>query len=149
MGKFKEYDRYDALGLAGLIEKKDVTPSELCEEAIDRIERINPSINAVIYRMFDAARKSAGEKKSGGPFAGVPFLLKDLLTAYAGVPLSMGCKAFRNYIPSQDSELMKRYKAAGMVFLGEHLHPSAVYALALILGGILLTQIERRSPVKR
>lgn len=119
MGTFSEYDRYDALGLAELITRKDVTPAELCEEAIARIERINPKLNAVIYRMFDAARKRAGEKPAGGPFAGVPFLLKDLLTAYAGVPLSMGCKALREYIPPQDSELMKRYRAAGMVFLGK------------------------------
>lgn len=119
MGTFSEYDRYDALGLAGLMARKDVTPAELCEEAIARIERINPKLNAVIYRMFDAARKSAGEKPAGGPFAGVPFLLKDLLTACAGVPLSMGCKALREYIPPRDSELMKRYRAAGMVFLGK------------------------------
>lgn len=119
MGKIHEYDRYDGLGLAELVRKKDVTPAELCEEAIERIERINPSLNAVIHRMFEAARKSAAGKPAGGPFAGVPFLLKDLLTAYAGVPLSMGCRAYRDYVPSRDSELMKRYKAAGMLFLGK------------------------------
>lgn len=119
MGKIHEYDRYDGLGLAELVRKKDVTPAELCEEAIERIERINPSLNAVIHRMFEAARKNAAGKPAGGPFAGVPFLLKDLLTAYAGVPLSMGCRAYRDYVPSRDSELMKRYKAAGMLFLGK------------------------------
>ncbi|HPI91997.1 MAG TPA: amidase family protein [Deltaproteobacteria bacterium] len=119
MGTFQEYDRYDALGLAGLVRKKDVTPAELCEEAIVRIERINPRINAVIYRMFDSARKSTGEKLPDGPFTGVPFLLKDLLTACAGFPLTMGSRAFQHYIPPRDSELMTRYKAAGVVVLGK------------------------------
>ena len=119
MNGFVEYDHYDALGLAELIRKKEITPRELCEEAISRIERINPKINAVIYRMFDIAREQAKDRLPDGPFAGVPFLLKDLLTSYAGVPLTMGSKACRNYIPAQDSELMKRYKATGVVILGK------------------------------
>ncbi len=119
MGKFPEYDHYDALGLAELIRKKEVTPGDLCEEAIERIERINPKINAVIHSMFDIARNAASGNLPDGPFTGVPFLLKDLLTSYAGVPLTMGSKAYRNYIPARDSELMKRYKAAGVLILGK------------------------------
>ena len=119
MGIFKEYDRYDALGLAELVRKKEVKTEELYEEAISRIERINPKINAVIFKMFDIARDIVKGKLPDGPFAGVPFLLKDLLTSYAGVPLTMGSKAYRNYIPAQDSELMKRYKATGVVILGK------------------------------
>jgi amidase len=119
MNGFAEYDRYDALGLAGLVRKKEITPGELCEEAVGRIERINPKINAVIRPMFDSARNLAKGKLPEGPFAGVPFLLKDLLTSYAGVPLTMGSKAYRNYIPARDCELMKRYKATGVVILGK------------------------------
>lgn len=119
MGTFKEYDRYDALGLAGLVRKGDVSASELCEEAIARIERINPRLNAVIHRMYDLARKTCTGTLPDGPFQGVPFLLKDLLTSFAGVPLTMGSRAFRNYIPTFDSELMKRYKATGIVPLGK------------------------------
>jgi amidase len=119
MGAFPEYDRYDALGIAELIRKKEATPEELCEEAIARIEKINPRINAVIYRMFEIGRKTARSNLPHGPFSGVPFLIKDLLTSHAGAPLTMGCKAFRNFIPSFDSELMKRYKAAGVVVLGK------------------------------
>ena len=99
MGKFPEYDHYDALGLAELIRKKEVTPGELCEEAIERIERINPKINAVIHRMFDIARSTATGNLPDGPFTGVPFLLKDLLTSYAGVPLTMGSKAYQELHP--------------------------------------------------
>jgi len=119
MDGFAEYDRYDALGLAELVRKKEITPGELCEEAIGRIERINPKINAVIRTMFDIARDQAKGRLPDGPFAGVPFLLKDLLASYAGVPLTMGSKACRDYIPARDSELMKRYKATGMVILGK------------------------------
>lgn len=119
MAGFKEYDSYDALGLAELVQKREVSPQELCEEAISRIDRINPKVNAVIYRMYDIAHKTLKGRLPQGPFSGVPFLLKDLLTSYAGVPLSMGCKAYKNHIPSLDSELMKRYKATGVTVLGK------------------------------
>ncbi len=119
MGIFPEYDHYDALGLAGLVRKGEISASELCEEAMERIERINPRLNAVICRMYDQARTAVKAGLPHGPFSGVPFLLKDLLTSYAGVPLTMGCRAFRNYVPAFDSELMKRYRASGVVALGK------------------------------
>lgn len=55
MGKINEYGNYDGLGLAELVRKKKVSPLELCEEAISLVEKINPKINAVIYRMYDIA----------------------------------------------------------------------------------------------
>lgn len=119
MGKFSEYDRYDALGLAELIRKGEVTPAELVEEAIDRIESLNPKVNAVIHRMYDRARKAAGSKPAEGPFAGVPFLIKDLLTAFAGEPLRMGCQGLYSFVPPVDSELTRRYKATGAIILGK------------------------------
>lgn len=119
MTGFKEYDLYDAIGVAGLIRNKEVTPQEVCEEAISRIDRFNPRLNAVVRRMYDMARKTLKGRLPEGPFTGVPFLLKDLLTSYAGVPLTMGSRAYRHYIPSHDSELMKRYRASGIVVLGK------------------------------
>ena len=119
MGAFPEYERYDALGLAELVRKKEVTPEEVCEAAISRIEKINPGINAVIHTMFDIGRTAARTSLPDGPFSGAPFLIKDLLTAYAGVPMTMGCRAFRDFVPSFDSELMRRYRAAGVVVLGK------------------------------
>ncbi len=119
MGGFKEYDKYDGLGLAELVKKKKVSPAELCEEAIARIEQRNPALNAVIFPMFDIARKSARGKLPDGPFKGVPFLLKDLISAYAGVPLQCGSKSYRNYIPGYDSEMVRRFKNAGFVILGK------------------------------
>ncbi|MDX2446185.1 MAG: amidase family protein [Desulfobacterales bacterium] len=119
MESFKEYDQYDGLGLADLVRKKELTSEELCETAIERIEESNPEINAVITPMFDKARAAAKTMKLEGPFSGVPFLLKDLMAAYAGVPLNNGCKGLRNYIPAYDSELVKRFKSAGVNVLGK------------------------------
>ena len=119
MGGFKEYDQYDGLGLAELVKKKDVSAAELCEEAITRIERVNPALNAVITPMYDLARRAVNEGLPDGPFCGVPFLLKDLLGDFAGVPQTMGSRACKNYVPAQDSELVKRYKQAGLVILGK------------------------------
>ena len=119
MRGFKEYDQYDGCGLAELINKKKISATEICEEAISRIERINPGLNAVITPMYDLARKALQEALPKGPFCGVPFLLKDLLGEFAGVPQTMGSRACKNYIPAQDSELVKRYKQAGLVILGK------------------------------
>ena len=119
MTGFLEYDRYDALGLAELVRTKQISPTELCEEAIARIERINPRINAVILRIYDKAMQAVAKPLPDGPFRGVPFLVKDLLTAYSGVPLTMGCKAYKNFLPDHDSTLMQRYKATGLIILGK------------------------------
>ncbi len=119
MGKFSDYDKYDGLGLAELVKTKKISPLDLCEEAIARIESINPKLNAVIHRMYDIAKTTAVAPLANGPFAGVPFLCKDLITACAGVPLTSGSKAYKNYIPKEDTELMKRYKATGVLIMGK------------------------------
>lgn len=119
MGAFREYDSYDGLGLAGLVKKKKVSPAELCEEAIARIEKRNPAVNAVICPMFDIGRNTAAGKLPDGPFRGVPFLLKDLVSTYAGAPYRCGSKAYKNFVPDYDSEMVRRYKNAGFVILGK------------------------------
>jgi amidase len=86
MGGLGEYDQYDGLGLAELVRRREVEPAELVEEAIRRIERLNPRFNAVIHKMVDLARQAAATDLPDGPFRGVPFLLKDLITgAYYAV----------------------------------------------------------------
>jgi amidase len=119
MAHFKEYLDYDGLGLAELIQKKEISPTELCETAIQRIEKINPRINAVITPMFKQGRVLANKGEQSGLFVGVPFLLKDLMAAYAGVPLTNGCRALSNYIPDYDSELVKRFRQTGVTILGK------------------------------
>ncbi len=119
MGKFKEYRQYDALGLADLVRRGEVSPSELVEEAIERIEAHNPHINAVVGKIYEDARSAAAGDLPQGPFSGVPFLLKDLVAAYAGAPLTQGSKAYRDDIPDYDSELVARFKQAGTIILGK------------------------------
>jgi len=119
MSGFSDYDKYDGLGLATLVRTKDIKPSELVEEAISRIERLNPSVNAVIHRMYEQARQAAEGDLPDGAFKGVPFLLKDLLTYYAGVPLSNGSKLYKDFVPDHDSELVKRYKTTGVIVIGK------------------------------
>ena len=119
MGTFHEYDQYDGLGLAELVKKKEISPAEICEAAIARIEKINPQLNAVVTPMYDIARQYISEAAFEGPFAGVPFLLKDLLETYAGVLETRGSKAYKNNISARDAEIVKRYKKAGLVVLGK------------------------------
>jgi amidase len=119
MGGFSDFAKYDGLGLGELVRKKDVKPSELVEEAIDRIDRLNPQLNAVIHKIYDQARIAAEGDLPDGPFTGVPFLLKDLTVTYAGVPMRSGSRFHNQFVPDHDSELIKRYKAAGVIVVGK------------------------------
>ena len=120
MGRsFVEYDQYDGLGLAERIRSGEVSGTEVVEAAIDRIDAVNPLINAVIHPMYDEGRRALAGGLPPGPFQGVPFLLKDLIAAYAGVPMASGCRALKHHVPDFDSELVRRYKRSGVVVLGK------------------------------
>jgi amidase len=119
MSDFGEYEKYDGLGLAELVRKGEVSPSELIEMSIERIEQLNPRLNAVIYKMYDSARKAAEDSLPDGPFQGVPFLLKDLLAECAGVPMQSGCRFLKGFVPDHDSEMITRFKAAGLIIVGK------------------------------
>lgn len=109
----------DATAQAEMVRNKEVKPIELVDAAIERIERINPAINAVVTPMFDEARTSASGTLPNGPYTGVPFLLKDLLAAYAGVRMTSGSAFLRDFVPDHDSELVARYKRAGLIVVGK------------------------------
>ncbi len=119
MSGFAEYDQYDAIGLADLVRKKQVQPGELVDEAINRIDKVNPQINVVVHKMYDYARRTATAEIPDGPFKGVPFLLKDILNSLAGAPFCSGSRFLKDNIPNHDSELVKRYKAAGLIIVGK------------------------------
>lgn len=127
MTGFSEYDQYDALGLAGLVRNKEVSARELLDEAIRRREAVNPSINAIIHNMDELAYQAIDTGLPEGPFHGVPFLLKDLLAAYKGVPMTNGSRAFRDFIPDYDSEMVKRFKQSGLVIFGKTNCPENAY----------------------
>ena len=111
----EEFAQYDAVGLAELIRRKEVTPLELVEEVIDRIERVNPTLNGVTIKMYEHARELAQGDIGNGPLAGVPFLLKDFLAEYAGVEYSASSRFLQGFVPDRDTELVKRFKAGGFI----------------------------------
>ncbi len=118
---FSEFASYDGLGLAELVSRGEVTASELVEEAIQRIERHNPLLNAVVTPMYELARqRAASQPKSGaeGPYQGVPFLLKDILGDHAGVATTLGSRFMQGAVAAEDAELVVRYKRAGLIPLG-------------------------------
>ncbi len=119
MSSFDEYARYDGLGLAELIRSRQVSPGEVLESAIRRIETYNPALNAVIHKLYDSARETSKKPLADGPFSGVPFLMKDLLATLEGVPTSAGNRLLRNIPARCDSELARRWKSAGLVILGK------------------------------
>lgn len=116
---FEEYRQYDGLGLAELVRNGDVSPQAILDIAIQRAQQVNPAINAIITPLYDHARKQIEAGLPEGPFHGVPFLLKDLLCALEGTPMSNGCNALKGRISPSDSELARRFKQAGLVMFGK------------------------------
>src|SRR5690348_7076383 len=115
---------HDATGLASLVRAGELTPTELVDAAIDRIEAVDPQLNAVIHRRFDRARAEAGRMApgvaAGAPFAGVPFLVKDITCQQAGEPFHEGMRFLRDrqWRAEHDSYLAARFRAAGLITVG-------------------------------
>ena len=116
---YAEYGRFDGLGLAGLVAKNDVTPAELMDEAIARAERLNPALNAIIFKDYDRARDAAKAAPGTGSFAGVPFLLKDIALMAQGTPTRQGSGFFPPFPSDHDSYLAARFKKAGLIAFGK------------------------------
>lgn len=109
----------DATGLAELVRRKEVSALELVDDAIAKCEQVNGSLNAVVTEMFDRARDEAEAPLGNGPFAGVPFLMKDFGAEVAGVRFTEGTSFLENYVPKEDSELYRRFRAAGLITIGK------------------------------
>src|SRR4030095_10282513 len=118
MAAFKEYADYDALGLGGLIAKKEVPPQDVLEAAIERIEALNPRINAVVQKMYDEARATLRANLPASPLAGVPYLRKDLYAWQKGAGIGNGSRLYDGFVADHDFTLVERYRAAGLVILG-------------------------------
>jgi amidase len=114
-----DFAHLDATAQAALVRSGEVAPIELVEAAINRIERLNPHLNAVVTTMFEEAKATAHAKLLDGSFAGVPFLLKDSLTACAGSRLTSGSRLLLgDRVATHDSELVTRLRRAGLIILG-------------------------------
>ena len=113
----RDYRQHDGLGLAGLVAAGEVTAIELLTAARDRAAAVNPLINAICIRFDEYADQRAAEQLSG-PFAGVPFLLKDLYQSLAGLPISDGCRALVGRKAAHTSTIVQRWLDAGVVVFG-------------------------------
>jgi amidase len=116
--RLPEYDSLDATALAGLVARGEVTAAEVLEAALERADQRNPRLNAITSRYDDEARRRATGPLPRGPFTGVPFLIKDLMTAWKGHPLTAGSRLLAGFVPDFDSEVVRRLEAAGMVLFG-------------------------------
>jgi len=133
----------DATAQAELVASGKVTPLEMVNAAIERVERYDGALNALTYRWFEAARELASSNTlPDGPFRGVPYLLKDLYAAEAGKPLSNGSKAYKaaDYVSSEDTTLVSRYKAAGLISIGRSNSPE--------FGSVPVTEPEAWGPTR-
>ncbi len=115
-----ELARVDAVGLAELVRTRQISPVELIDDTIDRIERIDPQINAVIQPSFEKARAVAQSELPDGPFRGVPMLLKDLWPCSEGDPFHLGVLGLKNagHTASFDANITTAYRRAGFVLCG-------------------------------
>ncbi|HLW90784.1 MAG TPA: amidase [Roseiarcus sp.] len=113
---------YDALGLAELVRRREVSPTELLDAAIARLDAVEPKINAVPVRHDDFARKQIAQGLPEGPFRGVPFLLKDL-SMLAGTRTTYGSRAYRDYVADHSNTLVERHLKCGFTIFGKTVTP--------------------------
>ena len=111
----------DATAQAELVRSGEVSPLELAEEAIGRIEALNPQLNAVIHELFEQGREEAANSLPEGPFRGVPFLFKDIGAALAGQPFHLGTTVLKeaDFRAPVDTYLGARFRDAGFVTIGK------------------------------
>lgn len=114
----KILETHDALGLANLIQKKELTPTELLELTIKKVESLNPKLNFLSHKFYDYGYAQIKNGLPKGKFHGVPFLLKDLGASCIDTPLSFGSQLFSKYICAYNDETTNRYKNTGLVFFG-------------------------------
>src|SRR6516165_1475889 len=119
---FKEYGNYDAVGLADLVRRKDVSPKELLDEAIARTAKLDPEINAVVVKHYDHAERQIAKGLPDGPFTGVPFLLKDL-DLLEGTRTTFGASIYKDDVADHTGTLAQRFLATGVTIFGKSASP--------------------------
>lgn len=132
--ELRDYVSYDALGLAELIAKRAVTADEVINAGHRAVERVNSAINAVVETWADEAPASLQDQNTGEPFAGVPFLVKDLGITRAGRPNELGSRLARGLVAASDSTLMSRFREAGLVPIGRTTTPE--FAISTTTEGV-------------
>ena len=129
MSGFSDYRNRDGLGLAALVRSGEVTPRDLLDAAIGAAEASDPALNALSQKLYDLGERMVdGLPRDGGPFAGVPFLLKDISAMLAGTVTTQGSALFADFMAKSDSTLVERYKRAGVVIFGKTTTPELAMA---------------------
>jgi amidase len=121
--KFEEYRKHDAISLAALIAKREVSAEEVLEAAIARAEQINPAINAIVHTQYELARRAVAASLPEGPLKGVPYLIKDLGFFETGEPATFGSSLFKDFVADHETAYVTRCKKAGVVFIGRSSSP--------------------------
>jgi hypothetical protein len=121
--RFEEYRKHDAISLAGLIAKRQVSVKEVLETAIARAEQVNPAISAIVHKQYEQARKAVAAGLPEGPLKGVPYLIKDLGFFETGEPATFGSSLFKDFVADHESAYVTRCKKAGLVFMGRSSSP--------------------------
>ncbi len=116
--RLADYLKHDAIGLAGLVARREASPKELLDVALEQNARSHPRINSVCRLMDKEARAQLAGPLSG-PFAGVPFLIKDITEDYAGVPTTGGSRSMASVVPLEHANVVRRYLEAGLVVFGK------------------------------
>ena len=115
---FADYLAHDATSLAALVASGEVTPQALLDTALARHAHVHGQVNAVCRLMEEEARARLA-RPLAGPFAGVPFLIKDGLQDYAGLPTTNGSRSMRGHVPREHAAVVRRYLEAGLVVFGK------------------------------
>ena len=127
---FTDYGDYDGVGLAELVTAKQITALEVIDEAIRRTEALNPQLNFLAHEAFDVARTTAGSKDlPDGPLKGVPWLVKELASSWAGQPFTNSLPYLKDMVAPFDSEIIRRLKRAGMILFGKSTAPEQGWCL--------------------
>src|SRR5690606_20876266 len=116
--RLDEYAKYDGLGLAYLLKKKELSPKELIETALEAIGLLNPKLNAIVNILAEEARREVANLRPQGLFQGIPFLLKESRAHAAGVVSQMGSRLGQGFSLPYDTELMKRFRQGGLITVG-------------------------------
>jgi amidase len=130
--ELSEYARHDATALAELVRRRDVTPRELAEAALDASERLDPTLGALVERYHDLLDQLDRSPPATGPFAGVPFVMKDAGAAEAGRRQERGSRAVRGWRATGDSSLTRRFRSAGLVSVGRSAAPEFSLSLETV-----------------
>jgi len=122
MAFFPEYENHDGIALAALLAKGEISTADLLRAAQERMDLHNPAVNAVLLRLDEQAARQP-QRAAASPLAGLPILIKDLQADIQGCPTHSGSHLFQHHVATEDSELIRRYRQAGLIFAGKTTTP--------------------------